>query len=171
MTYLRIPLYWLFVTFIILAGTLLEHLPVSVIYAPTSGIIVFGPLPLLLVSQLGVAGAFRFTLRLMRAELSEGDDRLIGLLISSAFLFAGFGVVVGNIHVMRNLANPDAIGPGIAVSFVSLIYGILVPIYLLPFLGQEGVKTLVKKTAALAILVVPSVMGLAYFTLSVTKII
>jgi chemotaxis protein MotA len=28
------------------------------------------------------------------------------------------------IHVMRNLDNPDAIGPGIAVAFVATVYGV-----------------------------------------------
>lgn len=168
---LRIPLYWIFVTFITVAGTLLEHLPITVIYSPVAMIIVLGPLPVLAVSQLGLGGSLRFLLRLARGALAEGDGRLIGLLISSAFLFAAFGVVIGNIHVMRNLANPDTIGPGIALSFVSLVYGILVPIYLLPFLTVDGVKDLARRSAVLAILVVPSLMGLAYFTLSVVKFI
>lgn len=168
---LRIPLYWLFVTFIIVAGTLLEHLPVSVIYSPVAMIIVLGPIPALLISQLGLAETFRFALRLARGETLETDARLLGLVISSAFLFAAFGVVIGNIHVMRNLGNPDSIGPGIALSFVSLIYGILVPIYLLPFLKVEAVKEIAKRSAVLAVLVVPSLMGLAYFTVSVVKIL
>lgn len=34
------------------------------------------------------------------------------------------GAVLGLIHVMRNLDNPDAIGPGIAVAFVATVYGV-----------------------------------------------
>jgi chemotaxis protein MotA len=34
------------------------------------------------------------------------------------------GAVLGLIHVMRNLSNPDAIGPGIAVAFVATVYGV-----------------------------------------------
>lgn len=34
------------------------------------------------------------------------------------------GAVLGLIHVMRNLDNPDAIGPGIAIAFVATIYGV-----------------------------------------------
>lgn len=34
------------------------------------------------------------------------------------------GAVLGLIYVMRNLDNPDLIGPGIAVAFVATIYGV-----------------------------------------------
>ena len=34
------------------------------------------------------------------------------------------GAVIGLIHVMNNLDNPDAIGPGIAVAFVATLYGV-----------------------------------------------
>lgn len=168
---IRIPLYWLFVTLVVVGGTLLEHLPISVIYSPVAMIIVLGPLPVLAVSQLGLGGACAFALRLLKGAPGEADARMIGLLISSAFLFAAFAMVIGNIHVMRNLANPDHIGPGIALSFVSLVYAILVPIYLLPFLTAENVKELARRSAVLAVLVVPSLMGLTYFTFSVMKIL
>lgn len=34
------------------------------------------------------------------------------------------GAVLGLIHVMENLSNPDAIGPGIAIAFVATLYGV-----------------------------------------------
>lgn len=34
------------------------------------------------------------------------------------------GAVIGLIHVMRNLADPSQLGPGIAVAFVATIYGV-----------------------------------------------
>jgi len=34
------------------------------------------------------------------------------------------GAVMGLIHVMNNLADPSALGPGIAVAFVATIYGV-----------------------------------------------
>lgn len=34
------------------------------------------------------------------------------------------GAVMGLIHVMRNLAEPEQLGPGIAVAFVATIYGV-----------------------------------------------
>ncbi len=167
----RIPLYWFFITLLVVGGTLLEHLPLSVIYSPVAMIIVLGPLPLLALSQLGLGGTRAFVLRLMKGSPAEADAQMIGLMISAAFLFAAFAMVIGNIHVMRNLGNPNNIGPGIALSFVSLVYAILVPIYLLPFLNADSVKQLARRSAMLAFLVVPSLMGLTYFTLSVAKIL
>ena len=32
--------------------------------------------------------------------------------------------MLGLIHVMQNLANPGAIGPGIAVAFIATVYGV-----------------------------------------------
>ncbi len=34
------------------------------------------------------------------------------------------GAVMGLIHVMRNLADPEHLGPGIAIAFVATIYGV-----------------------------------------------
>lgn len=47
-------------------------------------------------------------------ELGGGYAPTIGLI----------GAVMGLIHVMENLDDPDSIGPGIAVAFVATIYGI-----------------------------------------------
>jgi len=43
------------------------------------------------------------------------------------------GAVMGLIHVMRNLADPNQLGPGIAIAFVATIYGVaLANLFLLP---------------------------------------
>lgn len=43
------------------------------------------------------------------------------------------GAVMGLIHVMNNLADPDALGAGIAVAFVATIYGVgLANLFFLP---------------------------------------
>ena len=43
------------------------------------------------------------------------------------------GAVMGLIHVMNNLADPAALGPGIAVAFVATIYGVgLANLFFLP---------------------------------------
>lgn len=43
------------------------------------------------------------------------------------------GAVLGLIHVMNNLADPSALGPGIAVAFVATIYGVgMANLFLLP---------------------------------------
>ncbi len=43
------------------------------------------------------------------------------------------GAVIGLIHVMSNLADPEQVGPGIAIAFVATIYGVaLANLLLLP---------------------------------------
>ena len=43
------------------------------------------------------------------------------------------GAVMGLIHVMSNLADPDQLGPGIAIAFVATIYGVaFANLFLLP---------------------------------------
>ncbi len=52
------------------------------------------------------------------------------------------GAVMGLIHVMNNLSDPAALGPGIAVAFVATIYGVgLANLIFLPMANK--IKTLV----------------------------
>ncbi|MDX1736203.1 MAG: flagellar motor protein [Halioglobus sp.] len=47
------------------------------------------------------------------------------------------GAVIGLIHVMNNLADPSALGPGIAVAFVATIYGVgLANFFFLPMANK-----------------------------------
>ena len=47
------------------------------------------------------------------------------------------GAVMGLIHVMRNLADPEQLGPGIAVAFVATIYGVaLANLFFLPIANK-----------------------------------
>ncbi len=47
------------------------------------------------------------------------------------------GAVMGLIHVMRNLADPSELGPGIAIAFVATIYGVaLANLFLLPIANK-----------------------------------
>lgn len=79
-------------------------------------------------------------------EMNEHKDLL------AAKVFEGFGgysptigiigAVMGLIHVMENLSNPEALGPGIAVAFVATIYGVgLANLVFLPMANK--LKTLI----------------------------
>lgn len=47
------------------------------------------------------------------------------------------GAVMGLIHVMRNLADPDQLGSGIAIAFVATIYGVtFANLFLLPIANK-----------------------------------
>lgn len=54
------------------------------------------------------------------------------------------GAVLGLIHVMSNLANPDSLGAGIATAFVATIYGVGVAnLFFLPVAGK--IRTMIQQ--------------------------
>lgn len=70
------------------------------------------------------------------------------------------GAVMGLIHVMRNLADPEQLGPGIAVAFVATIYGIaLANLFLLPIANK--LKMCVNKHSQYRELIIEGIMSIA----------
>jgi chemotaxis protein MotA len=61
-------------------------------------------------------------------DLQEMDDMQAAKVFEAMGGYAPtvgiLGAVLGLIHVMGNLADPSALGPGIAVAFVATIYGV-----------------------------------------------
>ncbi len=168
---LRIPVYWMFVTVFFITAVQQWIGGIGAVFDPVAMALVIAPLPALVITQLGSRGAYRFLFRLTFDRLHEEDVRMVNLLMNCAFLYSGVGLIVGNIQVLRNLSNPGAIGPGIASSFMCLVYGMLVPVYLLPFLNAIGAKAMVKRASYFVLLLLPSLMGFTYFTLHATKMI
>lgn len=79
----------------------------------------------------------------MEAELQIAEEE--GLAGSKVFEAAGgyaptvgiLGAVLGLIHVMQNLSDPDKLGAGIAVAFVATVYGVaLANLLCLPMAGK-----------------------------------
>jgi len=68
--------------------------------------------------------------KILEVELHHTEQKEL----AAAKVFEGFGgyapcigiigAVMGLIHVMNNLADPSALGPGIAVAFVATVYGV-----------------------------------------------
>jgi chemotaxis protein MotA len=56
------------------------------------------------------------------------------------------GAVLGLIHVMGNLADPSALGPGIAVAFVATIYGVALANMLFLPIGNKLKAVIVLRT-------------------------
>jgi len=70
------------------------------------------------------------------------------------------GAVMGLIHVMNNLADPDALGAGIAVAFVATIYGVgLANLFFLPV--SNKLKSLVNMQTRFYEMVVDGVSSIA----------
>ncbi len=70
------------------------------------------------------------------------------------------GAVMGLIHVMNNLADPSALGPGIAVAFVATIYGVgLANLFFLPMANK--IKTLVSNQTKYREMIVDGLVSIA----------
>ncbi len=70
------------------------------------------------------------------------------------------GAVMGLIHVMRNLADPEALGPGIAVAFVATIYGVaLANLFLLPIANK--LKMCINRHSQYRELIIEGILSIA----------
>lgn len=70
------------------------------------------------------------------------------------------GAVMGLIHVMNNLADPSALGPGIAVAFVATIYGVgLANILFLPM--SNKLKALIQHQGRYYEMIVDGIISIA----------
>ena len=70
------------------------------------------------------------------------------------------GAVLGLIHVMENLADPSALGGGIAVAFVATVYGVgAANLFFLPFGGK--IKAKVKELVMIRNMTIEGLVSLA----------
>lgn len=148
-------LLWLSFAVCVVAGILLSGLSVSMLLQPTAGLIVLVPVALYLLYSLG-SGLRPFLGRSLRQELTEDDNRIIGTACSLGYLFAVIGMVIGFVMVMSNLSNPAQIGPGIATSVVSILYGAVPSIMLLPLRSpsrhSSGIAGISQKAAGFMVI-------------------
>jgi len=70
------------------------------------------------------------------------------------------GAVMGLIHVMNNLADPAALGPGIAVAFVATIYGVgLANLFFLPMANK--LKSVIHSQTQFREMVIEGIISIA----------
>lgn len=70
------------------------------------------------------------------------------------------GAVLGLIHVMENLADPSALGSGIAVAFVATIYGVgMANLFFLPMAGK--LRTVVERQTREKEMLIEGVIAIA----------
>lgn len=70
------------------------------------------------------------------------------------------GAVMGLIHVMGNLADPSALGSGIAVAFVATIYGLaLANLFFLPFAAK--LKSLIQSQTQFRTMIMEGLISIA----------
>ncbi|PHS70577.1 MAG: flagellar motor protein [Methylophaga sp.] len=70
------------------------------------------------------------------------------------------GAVMGLIHVMSNLADPSALGPGIAVAFVATIYGVALANLLFLPIGNK-LKVLIDRNSRMQIMLIEGLICVA----------
>lgn len=113
---------------VMLLALLLEGGHLSSVIGPTSAFLVLGGTAgaMIMAYPLRViARSFRIALG---RETPEPKDLVLGqkcfATMGQYFVMTGIiGTVVGLIHVMENLDRPERIGPGIAVAFLTMLYG------------------------------------------------
>jgi chemotaxis protein MotA len=70
------------------------------------------------------------------------------------------GAVMGLIHVMRNLADPNELGPGIAIAFVATIYGVgFANLFLIPIANK--IKSCVYQQSQYRELIIEGIISIA----------
>jgi len=70
------------------------------------------------------------------------------------------GAVMGLIHVMRNLADPNELGPGIAIAFVATIYGVaFANLFLLPIANK--LKMCINEQSQFRELIIEGIIAIA----------
>ena len=104
--------------------------------------------------------------KVLEVELTMNENKDL----QAAKVFEGFGgyaptigiigAVMGLIHVMNNLADPAALGPGIAVAFVATIYGVgLANLIFLPMANK--LKSIVSAQSQYREMVVEGLVSIA----------
>ena len=83
-------------------------------------------------------------------ESAAGYSPTIGIL----------GAVIGLVHIMQNLSDPSRLGAGIAVAFISTIYGVgLANLVFLPISGK--LKILISRQIVMQEMLVDGLLGIA----------
>ena len=124
-------LLWIGFAGCIVGGAALQGIHAGVFLQPTAALIVLLPVLLYLLYSLGgdLPGLLS---RACQQKLTESDLATLDTAVSLGFVFGVIGMVTGMIATMANLSDSAQLGAGIALSFVSAIYGALPAVLLLP---------------------------------------
>jgi len=149
---MKVLFLWCSTLGLVVLGQILEGGHVGSVMQGTAAILVLGPILVYLFYAYGLKGFFSFFKRVLSSSVTVEDSPIIDTTATLGFLFAGVASVMGLIHVMENLADTSKLGAGIAVAFVSVIYGALPAILLLPIKNHMhgkavGSSEMLKKAA------------------------
>lgn len=128
---MKIVLLWIGFMLCIAGGMLLQGISLGVLLQPTAALIVLLPVLLYLLYCHG-SGLPGFVSRLFQLELQETDLATLDTAVSLGFVFGAISMVSGMVMTMANLSDSSKLGAGIAVSFISAIYGAIPAVLLMP---------------------------------------
>jgi len=129
---MNVLIYWIATIGLVLFGQVYGGGNTSSIRAAAPAIIVFAPILFFIFTSFGLKGTSSFFRRLFGQRLTQHDREVLDKTVSLGFLLGGVGMVMGTILTMENLANPSELGRGIALSFVSALYGAVPAILIIP---------------------------------------
>jgi flagellar motor component MotA len=110
-----------------LVGNYAQGGHLSSLTQPTAALVVFGPVVGAAVATSGVRGTLAAVTALVTPSGPEALTAASATWLAGAAGAAAGGTLawlVGLVHAMNNLHDPSALGPGIAVAFVGVIYGV-----------------------------------------------
>src|SRR5690606_30832364 len=73
------------------------------------------------------------------SEICEYDDEVVISLINITFISGGIGFVIGIVQMLHSFSDPSSIGPGMAVSLLSLCYSLIISACL--YASKRSVQT------------------------------
>jgi len=73
------------------------------------------------------------------AEIIGYNDEVVLSLINISFISGGIGFIIGIIQMLHNFSDPSQIGPGMAVSLLSICYSLIVSACL--YASKKSVQT------------------------------
>ncbi len=128
------------------AATYLEGGNWQTLVQANAALLVFGPCVAFCFYHYGFNGTFGFAKRLFTNRANETDVEFCDRVGSLGFLCGGTGTLVGMIHVMSHLSDASQLGSGLAVAFLSFLYGMVPSVLFLPVqTGKGGAKVRVLK--------------------------
>lgn len=128
-------------------------------FQPAAALMVFGPVLCCLLFAWGPQGSILFLKRLFSGNWNEQDRAIARQLCSVAFICGSIAFLTGTIHVMQNLANTSAIGSGVAVAIVGLLYGFTPTLMFAPMLRENAVANSTNNNARPMMYVAASFAG------------
>lgn len=163
---MKTVLLWIGFVLCIAGGMLLQGISPGVLLQPTAALIVLLPVLLYLAYSHG-SDLPGFALRIFRQEQTDTDQATLDTAVSLGFVFGAISMVAGMIMTMANLSDSSKLGAGIAVSFISAIYGAIPAVLLLPLRRNvtSAKNSMVKAatyTTVTAFMLVVNVMTVLY---------